>query len=117
MKIRHFTRGFIYRVRNKISGRVYIGQHSKYYSEGLEPGDIMGRLYFTSNKGLANQWRDNPDAFEFEILEQNITDKRYLDFREAQLIYEMWTDKVPCYNRLINITLAKRKEDEKWMIK
>lgn len=108
----HFVRGFIYLVRNNVTGRVYCGQHSKYYSQGLEPDEIMGKLYFTSNNGLAEEWKSHPEDFEWEVLAENIMDKRELDWREADLIHYMWVNKIPCYNRVVNITLAKRKEDE-----
>lgn len=108
----NFRRGFIYIVRNKVTGRVYCGQQSRFYSQGLEPDEIMGKLYWTSNKGLANSWKENPDAYEWTIVEENITDKRELDWAEACCIMELWEQKIPCYNKIIRLHLAKRKEDE-----
>ena len=112
MKKKHFKRGFIYRVRNVRTGREYVGQQSRLYSKGLEPEEIMGKLYFSSNAGLAEEWKAHPEDFVWEVVEKNITDKRDLDFMEAQLIFDLWVRKVNCYNRIINLTLAKRKEDE-----
>ena len=112
MKQKSFRRGFIYRVRNKRTNRCYVGQQSRLYSKGLEPDEIMGKLYFTSNSTLAEEWKQNPEDFEWAVLEDNITDKRYLDWREAELIFDMFVRKVPCYNRMIKLTIAKRKTDE-----
>lgn len=112
MKRKNFKRGFLYRVRNKLSGRIYIGQQSRFYNKGLEPDEIMGKLYFTSNKTLAEEWKAHPEEFEWEVIKANITDKRELDWLEGALILDMWRMKVPCYNKLVNICIAKRKEDE-----
>lgn len=109
---KRFKRGFIYRVRNKRTNRLYVGQQSKLYSKGLEPEEIIGVKYFTSNNGLAEEWKAHPEDFEWEVLEENILDKRELDWREADLIHTMWVNKISCYNRLINLNLAKRKTDE-----
>lgn len=70
---KRFRRGFIYRVRNKRTNRVYVGQQSRLYSKGLEPDDIMGKRYWTSNNGLAQEWKEHPDDFEWEVLEENIS--------------------------------------------
>ena len=112
MKRKNFKRGFLYRVRNKRTNRLYVGQQSLWYSKGLKPEEIMGVKYWTSNNGLAEEWKAHPEDFEWEVLEENITDKRELDWREADLIHTMWVNKVPCYNRVVNICIAKRKEDE-----
>ena len=112
MRKSNFKRGFVYIVHQKSTGMFYCGQHSRFYSQGLEPEEIMGVLYFTSNKTVSEAWRKNPDDFEWGIARENITDKRELDWAEAQSIYSMWRMKVPCYNKLIKITLAKRKTDE-----
>lgn len=108
----NFRRGFIYIVRNKVTGRVYCGQQSRFYNQGLEPDEIMGKKYWTSNPTLAKDWKAHPDDYEWTIVEENITDKRELDWAEACCIMELWEQKIPCYNRWINLSLAKRKEDE-----
>lgn len=112
MRKSNFKRGFVYIVHQKSTGMFYCGQHSRFYSQGLEPEEIMGKLYFTSCKKLAEAWKANPDDFEWGIAKENITDKRELDWSEAQSIYQMWRMKVPCYNKLIKLTLSKRKTDE-----
>ena len=108
----NFKRGFVYLVRNVVTGRVYCGQHSKYYSQGLEPDEIMGKKYWTSNASLAKDWKAHPEDYEWRIVQDQVTDKRDLDFGEACCIMELWTQKIPTYNRLVKCTLAWRKEDE-----
>ena len=112
MKRTNFRRGFLYLVCQKSTARLYCGQQSKFYSQGFEPDEIMGKMYWTSNKGLAAAWKANPDDFEWTVLEANITDKRELDFKEAAYIYDLWTRKIPCFNKIVNLTIAKRRDDE-----
>lgn len=111
-KKNNFVRGFVYLVRHIPTGRMYCGQQSKWYSQGLEPEEIMGKKYWTSNKGLAKDWREHPDDYEWQVVRDNIVDKRDLDFGEACCIMELWERKIPTFNRIINVRLAWRKSDE-----
>lgn len=112
MRKSSFKRGFVYIVHQKSTGMFYCGQQSRFYSQGLEPDEIMGKLYFTSCKKLAEAWKANPDDFEWGVSISEVTDKRELDFAEASAIMSMWRMKVPCYNKVVKLILAKRKTDE-----
>lgn len=112
MKNKNFKKGFVYMVKQLSTGKIYIGQQSKWYSQGLKPEEIMGIKYWTSNPSLAAEWKANPDDFAWVVLRDDIVDKRELDWLEARYIFSIWKSHRPCWNKLINLRLAKRKEDE-----
>ena len=46
----------------------------------------MGIKYFTSSKQIKDDWKANPDAYDWEILEEEITDEYVLAATEALYI-------------------------------
>lgn len=87
-------KGFIYKVTRKSDGAIYIGKQSRWQTKdpSLSPSDIMGVKYFTSSKLIKDDWKANPDAYSFEVLEENITDDAVLGATEVLFITKAWED-------------------------
>lgn len=87
-------KGFIYKVIRKSDGAIYIGKQSRWQTKdpSLSPADIMGVRYFTSSKLIKDDWKENPDAYSFEVLEENITDDAVLSATEVLFITKAWED-------------------------
>ena len=87
-------KGFIYKVIRKSDGAIYIGKQSRWQTKdpSLSPSDIMGVKYFTSSKLIKDDWKANPDAYSFEVLEENITDDAVLGATEVLFITKAWED-------------------------
>ena len=87
-------KGFIYKITRKSDGAIYIGKQSRWQTKdpSLSPSDIMGVRYFTSSKLIKDDWQTNPDAYSFEILEENITDDAVLAATEVLFIARAWAE-------------------------
>lgn len=87
-------KGFIYKVIRKADGAIYIGKQSRFQSKNpaLSPADIMGVMYWTSSNLIKDDWKANPDAYSFEVLEENITDDAVLAATEVLFITKAWED-------------------------
>lgn len=85
-------KGFIYKITRKSDGAVYIGKQSRYQTRdpSLCPADIMGKRYFTSSKIIKDDWKANPDAYDWDILAEEITDDYVLAATEALYITKAW---------------------------
>lgn len=87
-------KGFIYKITRKADGAIYIGKQSKWQTKdpSLSPSDIMGVKYWTSSKLIMDDWKANPDAYRFEVLEENITDAAVLAATEVLFITKAWEE-------------------------
>ena len=87
-------KGFIYKVIRKSDGAIYIGKQSRWQTKdpSLSPSDIMGVKYFTSSKLIMDDWKANPDAYSFEVLEENLTDNAVLSATEVLFITKAWEE-------------------------
>ena len=87
-------KGFIYRVTRKSDGAVYIGKQSRFQTKNpdLLPDDIMGIKYFTSSKAIKDDWKQHPDAYDWDILAEEITDEYVLAATEALYIAKAWEE-------------------------
>lgn len=98
--------GGIYKITNKINGRIYIGRAMNFESRW---GDHKLKLKTGkhNNRILQNDWSQyGPDSFVFEILE-TIEDRSLMAKREHEVISQFFDNGKNCYNLIVSSGAAK----------